>query len=872
MVTDSDHETTTERTAQCQTATVTDVTISCSGSGTAACSTQTAAPKIGCSESVTASTTTLSCQASSTKPAKRQSGDEGGERDACTEVQEWLAWPEDGMDDTQTRTISAKLKEVLGDERKIVVSDTKFAGVNFWIVTLEAGQEKDVEAIEHMAFLSQSKDESNYPDAWSDQKFYLDSHGSDQKYYFDESAGENIPVYIVDSGANLEHPEFEHIRDKVEFIQVLDEENGVNDDSYLPASQRCWHDDPRQCKSHGTLMLGFIAGAHLGVAKKVKPYLVRVPRRNKYGGGTNPEDWLNGVIKVLELFDKPSKTTLAILNLSWSRDEETFNKHPDSAKDGFFSFRNRLAALINLLIRNGVFVVTGSSNDNGKMNGWPGLYGVPREKIWKSIGHFKSTWHYIPELLVVGALNPADGKRWSKSGVSGDNEGSFPELYAPGDHVIGANGDKSKWPGEPGEDYQIPTDGKVQISYYKGSVGTSDATAYATGIAAYFLKLHQLGRLPKDATGEDPDPDMSPAGLKRYIMNNAWQRAPDSTIFPRRTLAIWNGSPFERVSIDGVCPWNPKSPAKLRRQIEERATGGKQVPLTGQCLAPQSAMPTGTGTAATENPTGTGASATGSGSGTRSSKVSSPTPSETGFVCAEDRCAPLLNCHAPTHPGCKDGKCACIGDADDFSQAWNCTEDTMKECPPCVAPQEVACNGKKKCTCTQPPTTLTTSTKQPPPPPEPTRSPPTKLDKGALECNESFDHDDVGDGYMSGFSEYVCKSRFKKMDRFSPKLTGAWSPSDFFGFPSRPMYASVVWVKGCETSVDVIDAKAPLKQAADLKEEDRDVECRDIVKDLWRKCNNGGAGGTQRVGCLEYFFKPMGVPESESPLPPDDSD
>ena len=149
MVTDSDHEATATRTEACQTATVTDVTISCRGTGTTACSTQTAAPKTGCSESVTASTTTLSCRATPTNPSKRQAGDEGGQ-DSCAEVKEWLVWPEDATDKTQTSAISSKLKEILVDEHKIVISDTKFAGVNFWIVMLEAGQETEIKKIEHV--------------------------------------------------------------------------------------------------------------------------------------------------------------------------------------------------------------------------------------------------------------------------------------------------------------------------------------------------------------------------------------------------------------------------------------------------------------------------------------------------------------------------------------------------------------------------------------------------------------------------------------------------------------------------------------------------------------------------------------------------
>lgn len=110
-------------------------------------------------------------------------------------------------------------------------------------------------------------------------------------------------------------------------------------------------------------MLALIAGPNVGVAKKVKPYVVRVPRRKQNGGGSKPDDWLAGVAKVLDRFDKPSKTTLAILNLSWSWDEDTYERHPLKGDDDFLRFRNRLADLLNRLVENGVFVVTGSGNN-----------------------------------------------------------------------------------------------------------------------------------------------------------------------------------------------------------------------------------------------------------------------------------------------------------------------------------------------------------------------------------------------------------------------------------------------------------------------------------------------------------------------------
>lgn len=117
-----------------------------------------------------------------------------------------------------------------------------------------------------------------------------------------------------------------------------------------------------------------------------------------------------------------------------------------------------------------------------QITGWPSLDGVPQDKIWPDIEKYKSTWHYIPELLVVGALDPATGKRWSMSGISSGGDGWFPELYAPGDQLTAANGDKTMWP-IPENKYPLPKpkpdEFVKKLNYYKENVGTSDGELHA---------------------------------------------------------------------------------------------------------------------------------------------------------------------------------------------------------------------------------------------------------------------------------------------------------------------------------------------------------------------------------------------------------
>lgn len=257
------------------------------------------------------------------------------------------------------------------------------------------------------------------------------------------------------------------------------------DESGLNEGQVCLYDNLNDCKTHGTTMLGLVAGAHLGVAKNVKPYLVRIPRRHPWGGKSKPTDWLEGVSRVLDKHKEDSKTTVSILCLAWYWTESQYTKQNDDSELDFAAYRHRLAVLIELLVKRGVFVVTGSGNQPHvsihsdlynfinvglittcelKMEGWPALYGFPKEKAWNAIKKYQETWHYIPDLLVVGALDPTNGRRWWMSGVSPD--GTFPELYAQGDRILAVTGDEKRWP-------------KPELlggggSFYKAGQGTSD--------------------------------------------------------------------------------------------------------------------------------------------------------------------------------------------------------------------------------------------------------------------------------------------------------------------------------------------------------------------------------------------------------------
>ncbi|TPX20804.1 hypothetical protein DIZ76_016700 [Coccidioides immitis] len=382
----------------CRTGTATDVVITCSGSETSACATQTKIPRTGCS--VTATTTTVSCTPAPPGKGRRHTGGE-----VCAPEELYIVWPRDGTDVAETSAIYSEMKKLLKGEGKIRASDTKTMGINFWRVFSEPGQIQKIREIPnvvgvHRECTSDCADPlDNVQSKWRYQDNYLEIElegsilGRQQMvylsqnklpeqrfhnhYFFDVEAGRDIPVFIVDTGAQLDHQEFtegDNIASKTEFVFVEKDYDGQyhRDDAGVPLNGVC---EPGYCNPHGIGMLGMIAGANLGVAKKVKPWVVRVPRKNKRGGGFTPQHFLEGVARVNDMILGDSKTTRAILSLSWSYDSEKFIKGSDASTDDFETWRVRFHGILRTLIQKGVFVVTGSGN-NHIVNGWPALFGA----------------------------------------------------------------------------------------------------------------------------------------------------------------------------------------------------------------------------------------------------------------------------------------------------------------------------------------------------------------------------------------------------------------------------------------------------------------------------------------------------------------
>lgn len=127
------------------------------------------------------------------------------------------------------------------------------------------------------------------------------------KYTYPKSAGKDVNVYIVDTGINVAHEDFEGRAKWGATIPMFDEDIDGN--------------------GHGTHCAGTIGSKTYGIAKKANLYAVKVLRTN--GFGTN-SDVIKGIEWVMKAHKKaPGKQSVANMSLGGGRSltlEKAVNK------------------------------------------------------------------------------------------------------------------------------------------------------------------------------------------------------------------------------------------------------------------------------------------------------------------------------------------------------------------------------------------------------------------------------------------------------------------------------------------------------------------------------------------------------------------
>ena len=159
------------------------------------------------------------------------------------------------------------------------------------------------------------------------------SFGNFNKYLYSSDGGEGVDVYVIDTGTNIEHVDFEGRAHWGKTIPTNDEDQDGN--------------------GHGTHCSGTIAGKKYGVAKKANVYAVKVLKSN--GSGS-----MSDVIKGVEwaTLSHQAKVEAAKKN----KDKKFKGSVANMSLGGGKSSALDLA--VNAAVDNGVHFAVAAGNDN----------------------------------------------------------------------------------------------------------------------------------------------------------------------------------------------------------------------------------------------------------------------------------------------------------------------------------------------------------------------------------------------------------------------------------------------------------------------------------------------------------------------------
>ena len=343
------------------------------------------------------------------------------------------------------------------------------------------------------------------------------------RYYFDDSAGQGVDVYVLDTGAHLDHPvcsaHSRNVNCEMLTVPVLQEFDLVRGRSRYIHVGEGGDEKDNDCKTHGTSMLSLVAGKTVGVAKNINPIIVRMPCRPHPKNPNVKEsmqgsDWIDALGLINDELDG-STPKVVLMASGWTT---TQFPGPDG-QDQYDGFVLRHKDMLDALAAKGAILVTGAGNAGAaRVYVVPAIYGKP------GLGS-----QHVPSLIVAGGVH-SDGV----SGIKGDSEpaAGVPHVYAPGYEVYSVK-DKSLWNSD-------NNNGILSTS------GTSCSAAFTAGLAAYYIRLAQLGQV---------DSATSSQAIKDLIVRTSWSR---KDIFDHPRPGVWNSADVQGSATE----WTPNTASR----------------------------------------------------------------------------------------------------------------------------------------------------------------------------------------------------------------------------------------------------------------------------------------------------------------------
>ncbi|KAJ3220574.1 serine protease [Clydaea vesicula] len=248
-------------------------------------------------------------------------------------------------------------------------------------------------------------------------------------YPYQSDAGEGVTIYIVDTGVNIEHQDFEGRASwyVINFFIML--VTYVYRGATIPQG-----DADVDGNGHGTHCAGTSAGKTYGIAKKAKVVAVKVLRSN--GSGT-----MSDVVKGIEWVSKHHKQLVEEYNTKVAAGEKP-KKVKSAANMSLGGGKSRaLDMAVNAAVASGVHFAVAAGNDD------------------------RDACNYSPagadKAITVGATTIDDDRAWFS------NYGKCVDIFAPGHEILSA------WIGS-----------KVATNTISG---TSMASPHIAGIIASYL-------------------------------------------------------------------------------------------------------------------------------------------------------------------------------------------------------------------------------------------------------------------------------------------------------------------------------------------------------------------------------------------------